>query len=285
MQPRNREVTTSRRTSRLRAIVAAILAIASATPQAQWLNYPTPGLPRLVGGRPNLSAPAPRTADGKPDLTGIWTKDTANFLEYFYDLAKDLKPGDVAMTPWAAAIAAQREKRNHIDDPWGYCAAPPGVPRIDVSAAFKVVQVPGLIALLYELDTGPVFRQVLMDGRPLPVRPEPTRLGYSVGQWDGDVLVVTTSGFVDGGWIDTQRGRPHSDALRVTERIRRLTVGQMEMVITIDDSKAFEKPWTVRVPFRLVADSELLEGSCDGHEKTMEHRRIDPMPTEPPSPR
>ena len=265
--------------------ILAMLALVPTMLQAQWLNYPTPGIPRLPGGKPNLSAPAPRTADGKPDLSGIWTKDTPGFLEYFYDLAKDLRPGDVVMTPWAAAIAAQREKRNNIDDPWGYCAAPPGVPRINVSAGFKILQTPPVIALLYELDTGPVFRQVLMDGRPLPVNPEPTRLGYSVGKWDGDVLVVSTSGFVDGGWIDTQRGRPHSDALRVTERIRRLTIGQMEMVITIDDPKAFEKPWTVRVPFRLVADSELLEGSCDGHEKTMEHRRIDPMPAEPPSPR
>ena len=262
----------------------ATLALGSTAIHAQWLRHPTPGIPRLRDGRPNLSAPPRRTADGKLDLSGIWTKDTPGFLDYFYDLAKDLGPNDVVMTPWAAAIAAQRERRNHIDDPWGYCQAPPGVPRINVSSGFKVLQTPTVVALLYELDTGPVFRQVLTDGRPLPESPEPTRLGYSIGQWDGDALVITTSGFRDGGWIDTQKGRPHSDALRVTERIRRLTIGQMEMVITIDDPKAYVKPWTVRVPFRLIADSELLEGSCDGHEKTMEHRRVDPAPPEPPSP-
>jgi hypothetical protein len=144
------------------------------------------------------------------------------------------------------------------------------VPRIDVAPpnAIKILQTPPVTALLYDLDTGPTFRQVHTDGRPLPDNPEPTWLGYSIGHWDGDVLVVESAGFRDGGWIDTQRARPHSDALRVTERLRRLNVGRMEMTITIDDPKAFVKPWTVRVPFRLIADSELLEGSCEGHVKT-----------------
>jgi len=266
-------------------VFACSLLACSSIASAQWLNYPTPGVPRLPDGKPNLTAPAPKTADGKPDLTGVWTKDTRNALDYFYDLAKDLGPDVVVMTPWAKAIAQQREARNHVDDPWGYCLVPPGVPRIDVAppSAIKILQTPAVTALLYDLDTGPTFRQVHTDGRPLPVNPEPTWLGYSIGHWDGDVLVIESSGFRDRGWIDTQKARPHSDALRVTERIRRLTVGQLEMVITIDDAKAFVKPWTVRVPFRLLADSDLLEGSCEGHERTLEHRRIDPAPLEPPS--
>jgi hypothetical protein len=266
-------------------VLACSFLACSTIASAQWLNYPTPGIPRLPDGKPNLTAPTPRTADGKPDLSGIWTKEARNALDYFYDLAKDLKPEDVVMTPWARAIAQQREARNHVDDPFGYCVAPPGVPRIDVSppGAIKILQTPVVTALLYDLDTGPTFRQVHTDGRPLPENPEPTWLGYSIGHWDGDVLVVETAGFRDGGWIDTQKARPHSDALRVTERIRRLDVGRLELTITIDDPKAFVKPWTVRVPFRLLADSELLEGSCAGHEKTMEHRRIDPPPPEPPS--
>jgi len=268
-----------------RAFVSVAITAACLVPvQAQWQRYPTPGIPRLPDGRPDLTASAPRAPDGRPDLTGIWTKDTANFLDYFYDLAKDLPAGDVVMTPWAAAIAAQREKRNHVDDPWGYCQAPPGVPRINLSAGFKLIQTPPVVALLYELDTGPVFRQVLMDGRALPPTAEPTWLGYSIGRWEGDTLVITTSGFRDGGWLDTQKARPHSDALRVTERLHRVNIGRMDMTITIDDVKAFVKPWTVRVPFRLIADAELLEGSCDAHDKTMEHRRIDPAPVEPPSP-
>ena len=268
------------------AAAAVILAMTAWPSAAQWLNYPTPGLPRLADGRPNLAAAPRRTTEGTIDLSGIWIKD-AGTLDYFYDLAKDLKPGEVVMTPWAAAIARQRESRNHIDDPWGYCLAPPGVPRINVSppSAFKIIQTPALVALLYDLDTNPTFRQVHTDGRPLPKDPEPTWLGYSIGRWDGDELVVTTAGFRDGGWLDTQRGRPHSDALRVTERLRRTTIGRMEMAITIDDPKAFQKPWTVTVPFKLVADSELLEGSCEAHGRTVEHRQLAAPPPEPPSPR
>jgi hypothetical protein len=268
----------------LSAIVFALLA--PATAGAQWLNYPTPGLPRLPDGKPNLAAPPSRTADGRLDLSGIWIKDAAT-LDYFYDLAKDLPPGSVVMTPWAQALARQRESRNHIDDPWGYCTAPPGVPRINVSppGAFKIVQTAAVLALLYDLDTNPTFRQVHTDGRPLPKEPEPTWLGYSIGRWEGDDLVVTSAGFRDGGWLDTRIGRPHSDALRVTERLRRRSIGRMEMSVTIDDPKAFQKPWTVTVPFRLVADSELLEGSCESHGRTIEHRRADPAPPEPPSPR
>jgi len=274
-------------TGRCAALTALVLATLVASPaQAQWLNYPTPGLPRLPDGKPDLAAAAARTADGKPDLSGIWIKD-AGTLDYFYDLAKGLPEDAVVMTAWAAAIARQREERNHIDDPWGYCLAPPGVPRIDVSppSAFKIVQTPNLMALLYDLDTNPTFRQVHTDGRPLPTDPEPTWLGYSIGRWEGDDLVVTTAGFRDGGWLDTQRGRPHSNALRVTERLRRSTIGRMNMTITIDDPKAFQKPWTVTVPFRLVADSELLEGSCESHGRTVDHRRVDTPPAEPPSPR
>src|SRR2546425_1792729 len=123
-----------------RTVIGAmgIFLFSSGVIYAQWLHYPTAGIPRLPNGKPNLTAPTLRTADGKPDLSGIWTKDTPGFLDYFYDLAKDLRPGDVVMTPWAQAIAQQRESRNHVDDPWGYCAAPPGVPRIDVSSAFKI---------------------------------------------------------------------------------------------------------------------------------------------------
>jgi hypothetical protein len=269
----------------VRALCLTFVLLAATSAHAQWLNYPTPGIPRLPDGTPNLTAPVPRMADGRPDLTGIWTKDTPNFLDYFYDLAKDLRPEDVVMTPWAQAIAQQRESRRHIDDPWGYCAAPPGVPRINVAAsAFKILQTSTVTGFMYELDTGGVFRQVLTDGRPLPVNPEPTWMGYSIGRWEGDAFIVTTAGFRDRGWIDTQKARPNSDALRVVERLRRLDIGHMEIAITIDDPKAFAKPWTVRVPFKLVADSELLEGSCDAHEKTMEHRRVAPPPPEPPSP-
>jgi hypothetical protein len=277
------------RLTALAAIGAGLLL--AGTARAQWLNYPSPGIPRLANGKPNLSAPAPRGADGKPDLSGIWAaecsvygRDACFIQSIFFDLAKDLKPEDVQMTPWAAAIQAQRESRDHVDDPYGYCM-PPGVPRIDYSGgAFKVLQTPGITAFLYETLVGMIFRQVFTDGRPLPASSEPSWLGYSVGRWDGDTFVVDTNGLKDGGWLDTKKGRPHSDALHVTERFRRTDIGHMELAITINDPKAYLKPWTSKTKLNLLPDTELLEAFCDSHEKTMEHRRIEPLLAEPPSP-
>jgi hypothetical protein len=274
---------------RLLAAIACSLAIASPA-RAQWLNVPTPGVPRLADGKPNLSAPAPRIADGRPDLSGVWAaecsvegSDACFTRSVFFDLAKDLKPGDVEMTPWAAAIQQQRESRNHIDDPYGYCM-PPGAPRIDYAGApFKILQTPSVTAFLHETLVGMIFRQVFTDGRPLPTVTEPTWLGYSIGRWEGDTFVVESTGFRDRGWLDTRKARPHSDALHLTERFRRTDVGHMELTVTIDDAKAYVRPWTARVPLRLLPDTELIEAFCDSHDKTMEHRRFEPPAPEPPS--
>jgi len=274
---------------RLPAAIACFLALAGPS-HAQWLNVPTPGIPRLADGRPDLSAPVPRVADGKPDLSGIWAaecavegSDACFTRSVFFDLAKDLKPDAVEMTPWAAAIQAQRESRNHIDDPYGYCM-PPGAPRIDYAGGpFKILQTPQVTALLHETLVGMIFRQVFTDGRRLPTVTEPTWLGYSIGRWDGDTFVVESTGFKDRGWLDTRKARPHSDALRLTERFRRMDVGHMELTVTIDDAKAYVRPWTVRVPLHLLPDTELIEAFCDSHDKTMEHRRFAPPPPEPPS--
>lgn len=269
--------------------IAASVAL-SMTAHAQWLNYPTPGIPRLPDGKPRLTAPPPRMPDGKPDLSGIWMAQCSSPGEacrsqsLFFDLARGLAPADVEMTPWAAAIQAQRESRDHVDDPVGYCL-PPGVPRIAVLSPFKILQTPQVTAFLHEAIPGPLFRQVFTDGRPLPTVTEPAWMGYSIGRWDGETFVIETAGFRDGGWLDTVKGRPHSDALRLTERLHRTNFGQIEWTITIDDPKAYRKPWTVKTALNLLPDTELLEGFCDNHEKTMEHRRITPAPPEPPSPR
>jgi hypothetical protein len=276
----------------MRAIYKTIAAILLAAPVfGQWLNYATPGIPRLPNGKPNLSAPAPRTADGKPDLSGIWAAECALYdgggcftRSLFFDLAKDLKPDDVQMTPWAAKVQAQREGRDHVDDPYGYCL-PPGVPRIDFGGGpFKILQAPGVTAFLHETLVGMIFRQVFTDGRPLTASGEPTWLGYSVGRWDGDTFVVDTAGFKDGGWLDTKKARPHSDALHVTEQFRRTDFGHLDLSITITDPKAYLKPWTVKTTLQLQPDTELIEAFCDQHEKTMEHRRITPVLPEPHSP-
>lgn len=257
---------------------------------SQWLHYPIPGTPRLADGKPDLAAPAPRNPDGTPDLSGIWAAECALYgrdgcftQSLFFDLAKDLKPDTVQMTPWAAEVSAQRESRNHVDDPYGYCL-PPGVPRIDFGGGpFKILQTPGVTALLYESLAGLTFRQVFTDGRPLPEADVPTWLGYSVGRWDGETFVIETKGFKDGGWLDTKIGRPNSDALHVTERFRRNNFGNMDLAVTINDPKAYRKPWTIEAKLHLQPDTELLESFCDENEKTMVHRRITPPPPEPPS--
>jgi hypothetical protein len=271
------------------ATAAIVLCLLSAPAPAQWLHYASPGIPRLPDGKPNLSAPPQRTADGRPDLSGVWAAECAIYDgnpcfagSLFFDLARDLKPADVEMTPWASGIQAQRQSRNHVDDPYGYCL-PPGVPRIDFAGGpFKVLQTPGVTAFLYETLVGMIFRQIFTDGRPVAAD-EPAWLGYSVGRWDSDTLVVDTSGFKDGGWLDTRKGRPNSDALRVRERFRRTDIGHMDLTITITDPKAYLKPWTVNAVLNLQPDTDLIEAFCDEHEKTMVHRRITPPLPEPPS--
>jgi hypothetical protein len=130
-----------------------------------------------------------------------------------------------------------------------------------------------------------MFRQVFTDGRSLPVDPDSNWLGYSTGRWDGDTFVVETVGLRDGGWLDTRKGHPHSDALHLTERFRRTYFGQMQLTLNIDDPKAYVKPWSVRANLNLLPDTELLEAFCDSHEKTVAHRQVEPAPPDPPSPR
>jgi hypothetical protein len=273
----------------VKSILACVLLASGAF--AQWLNYATPGIPRLPGGAADLMAPAPRAANGKPDLSGIWAAecgvyglDDCFIRSAFFDLARDLKPEDVQMTPWAAALQAQRAGRQHVDDPYGFCM-PPGVPRIDYGGGpFKILQTPGVTAFLYETLVGMIFRQVFTDGRALSAAADPAWLGNSVGRWDSDTFVVDTNGLRDGGWIDTGKARPHSDALHVTERFHRQDFGHMDLAITIDDPKAYLKPWTATVKLHLLPDTELIEAFCDDHERTMLHRSITPAPPEPPSP-
>ena len=269
---------------------AALIALLPLPAAAQWLNYKVPGVPRRPDGTVNVTAAAPRLANGKPDLSGVWAAECSIYgsdacftKSLFFDLTQSLKPSDVKMTPWAAAISAQRESRDHVDDPYGYCL-PPGVPRIDFGGGpFKILQTPAETAFLYESLAGLLFRQVFTDGRPLPPVDVPAWLGYSIGRWDGETFVVDTTGFRDGGWLDTKKAHPNSDALRVTERFRRIDFGNMELAVTIDDPKAYLEPWTVKTTLHLQPDTELLESFCDENDKTMTHRRITEPPPEPHS--
>jgi hypothetical protein len=227
----------------------------SAHPHAQWINHPTPGTPRLADGKPNLSAPAPRTADGKPDLTGVWRG--AGPL-YRFNIAQDLKPEDIQ--PWAEALFLQRVRDSRKDSPLARCL-PVSVPFHDFFNLMQIVQTPPLMVLLYESPNSP-HRTVYTDGRDLPKDPNPTWLGYSVGRWDGDTFIVTTAGFNDRAWLDSA-GHPQTEALRITERMRRRDFGHMDFEITIDDPKVFTRPFTIKTERLLAADTDLLEDVCE----------------------
>jgi hypothetical protein len=225
---------------------------------AQWLKYPTPGIPRTADGRPNLSAPAPRTADGKPDFSGVWGMDAGPSVFY---IAGDLKPDEIA--PWARDLVRQRDETLGRDDPQARCL--PEGPRFTHFLALpkKIVQTPGLIVILSE-DLS--FRQIFLDGRPLPENPSPSFMGYSVGRWEGDTLVVDSTGYKDATWLDLT-GHPHTEALRVTERYRRIDFGRMEIQETLHDPAIYARPLTLTVKATLVPDTDLLEYVCNENEK------------------
>jgi hypothetical protein len=243
----------------------AILALASAPVHGQWVKMPRPPITRGADGSPNLTAPAPRLADGRPDLSGIW--EPAN--RYVTNLAADLAPEDVPFQPWAKALYDERKTGAHSrEDPPAHCL-PQGVPRINAAPApWKIVQSPGFIAILYEAFN--LWRQVFLDGRELAPDANPTWLGYSTGTWDGDTLIVETKGFNGKLWLD-QLGKPSTEALKVIERFRRKDFGHMDIQITIDDPKAYTRPWTVTEPVRLLLDTELLEFICPENNRDIEH--------------
>jgi hypothetical protein len=251
------------------AILAALASVAASVVGAQWINYPTPGIPRTANGKPNLTAPVPKMPDGKPNLQGIWTTNS----DYFKDLATNIEPDGVPMLPSAKAIVAERETNDHKGDAMAQCM-PPGVPRIDTSNSgealhpFKIVQTPALVVLLYETSSNSIFRQVFLDRRPLPTDPQPAWLGYSVGKWDGDTLVVDTIGFNGRAWLDTFKGHPQTEAGHVTERFTRRDFGHMDLQITIEDPKLYARPWTVTLPYTLLADTELIETVCENEKDT-----------------
>jgi hypothetical protein len=251
----------------------AILMIAIVPAAGQWLKAPAKGTPRAKDGKPDLSAPVPRKPDGKPDLSGIWNGDTPTLqnLKYLSNLAADFKPGEFPIQPWAESLAKQRIPGGS-EWPPSRCL-PPGVPVLNTgNRSFKIIQEPDLLVILYEVFGQ--FRQVFLDGRILAKDPNPTWLGYSVGRWDGDTLVVDTTGFNGKTWLDV-RGHPTTDALHVIERFRRRDIGHLDIQLTIDDPKAYTKPWTVPLqPMLLDPDNELLEDVCNENEQDVKHMSV-----------
>lgn len=245
---------------------------------AQWLNYPTAGVPHKPDGSPNLAAPAPRTKDGKPDLSGIWAPVRRRALDEslegqltatgpFWDFGSVI-PGGLPYQPWAAAARNQRFADHSKDNPDVHCM-PLGILQMNTHPfPRRFVQAPGYLAILHERDME--YRQIFLDGRPLPSDPQPSWNGYSTGKWMGATLVVETIGFRDGLWADYD-GSPLTSAAKITERFHRLNFGSMELEMTVDDAKAYTRPWRVKIDLTLQLNSDLLEYVCLEGERDSQH--------------
>ena len=264
------------------AVVAAIAAAFSPSVSAQWPLYPLPGVPKGPDGKVNLAASAPRTADGKPDLSGIWMRSEATEapgsqpagrppLATFGNAGAGFKEG-LPIQPWAAELQKKRAAARWADNPDAMCF-PQGPLQYHLDPQpRKIVQTPGQILIIYESNYG--LRTIYTDGRSLPPQgePQPYWHGYSVGRWEGDTLVVESNNFHDDGWLDT-RGSPYTDAARVTERFRRVNFGRLDIEFTLNDPKAYTKPFTLRVEQQIVADgSEMIEFIC--HENQQWQKRV-----------
>lgn len=262
--------------AKLRLLYAAAV-IVVATPGgvfAQWLNYPTPGVPRAPDGTADLSAPAPRTAEGTPDFSGMWGWESrfncgARCTDFqisreFMNIAASLKT-PLPYQPGVAELVKQRTAAQDLD-PNVHCM-PRGAPRIWTDDYYKrIVQLPDRLIILTERNMQ--YRQIFTDGRPLPEDQNPTWNGYSTAGWEGDVLVVQTTGFRDELWLDAF-GNPLTGTGKLTEKIRRPRYGTLEVELTIDDPTSYTAPWTVTLRQPLVLDSELLDYYCLDNEKSL----------------
>jgi len=259
--------------------IGMIVVGACACAHAQWLNELTPGAPRTPDGKVNMTGPAPRV-NGKPDLSGVWQVEAeprapgglfglgeSPNSKYFRDILSDFARGEEPLTPKGAEIL-RRNTQPGVVGPNLKCL-PDGVPHADLlPEPFKIIQAPGQIVMLYEVLT--IFRQVFTDGRKLPPDPSPVWLGYSVGKWDGDTLVVDTMGFNDLSWLDA-RGHGHSEDMRVEERFHRRDFGHMDVAVTIADPEVFTKPVTINFVERLLPDTDVFEHICSENEKDSGH--------------
>ena len=277
---------------RSRVLVATVVAVAAtlAPLGAQWPAVADKKVPLKADGTPNLEAPTPRTADGKPDLTGVWLN------EWFYggqvrrppaalpgepppstfgNIGANF-PNGLPLQPWAKQLMAERKATGSKDNPDAHCL-PMGLMQFhEHPQPRKMIQTPDVLVILYEGNAG--VRQIFTDGRPLPKGdPQPWWYGYSVGRWDGDTLVVETTGLRDAGWLDVN-GSPQTDAATITERFRRLNYGTLKIDVTIDDPKAYTAPFTVRVNQKLMVDervdAELIEFICAENERDVEHMQF-----------
>jgi hypothetical protein len=273
------------RSARARALtLLALLLAVPAGVAAQWPAFVRPDVPRTAKGEPDFNAPAPRLANGKPDFTGVWearVPPSGRFgapplpslgpsppVATFANIGANVKEG-VPYTPWAAELRKQRMSRNSMDNPDAHCL-PMGFMQLHThTQPRKVIHTKDEMVILYEPNYG--LRQIFTDGRSLPDNdPQPWWDGYSVGAWDGDTLVVQTIGFRGNGWLDVN-GSPFTEGLKLTERFHRPNYGRLEIDVTIEDPKAYTRPWTVRVNQRLAPADQLIEFVCNENERSSRH--------------
>lgn len=256
----------------LRSVLLVLALCASRGVPAQWLDYHTPGIPRTASGAPDLKAPAPRTRDGKPDFSGMWfanvpAKDYCKEKDCIQEerMAKEqinlgIKlEGGLPYADWSKEQMAKRREHGGRDDPHTYCM-PPNFPRAwTLPQYIKVIQTPTEMVLLHEFNAA--YREIFIDGRALPENPNPTWNGYSTAHWEGDTFVIETNGIRDDMWLDIQ-GSPVTEAARVTERLKRLNFGIMQVEIAVNDPKAYTRPWSVTIEMAAQVDTTMLEEIC-----------------------
>jgi hypothetical protein len=268
--------------SALLVVAITVLVVESPTVFGQWLKYPTAGVPRTAEGKPNLTAPTPRSPDGRPDFSGIWlTADTMcgraqdpESLVCGPELPMGIKginfglglPGGLPYQPWLAALVKKRTAENSKDDPHVRCLPDTFLRAYSLPHLLKFVQTPSLLVMLDEMNAS--YRQVFTDGRPLPIDPTPSWQGYSSAKWDGDTLVVNSNGFRDDLWIDWNGSVITSNA-KVEERLRRPDYGHLEVAVTVDDPTAYTKPWSATLHQRIALNTELVDEICLENEKSM----------------
>jgi len=269
----------------IRPLLAIALAavIGSSSLAAQWIRYSPPNLPRKADGSVDLSAATPRTPDGKPDLSGIWTSDEvdprrpnvppnphdATTSRRMINLGVEL-PGGLPYQPWLAALVKERWARNAKDDPHVRCLPDNFIRAYGMPHLLKFVQTPTLLIVLNEWNAQ--YRQIFLDGRPLPENPNPSWMGYSAGRWEGDTLIVDSIGLRDDSWIDWQ-GSVVGESATIREEFRRVDFGHMEIKMTIDDPKAYTRPFTVTIKERLIAEAELIDEICLENERSLQHMK------------
>ncbi|MGD8810631.1 MAG: hypothetical protein PVG24_13565 [Gammaproteobacteria bacterium] len=289
----------------LLSVIAALLWSSRAS--AQWPEYPDPAVPRDADGAVLMDAPPPRRPDGTPDLSGLWMRTRSGPppeggggggglidaptepvpldpdgppIAAFFEAGQNIE-GGLPYTPWAKALRDERFELGARDNPDANCM-PMGFLQFHQQPQPRmIIQTDKMILIEYEANYG--VRHIYLDGRELPPQgePQPWWYGYSVGHWEGDDLVVETNNLRGAdedsefdGWLDVN-GSPYTREARFTERFRRPTFGHLQIDITVNDPKAYTKPWTVRVDQRLLPDQELIEFICNENQQFRQRIQLD----------